>query len=70
MRDERERREKRDGWKQCLRVLLIALAAHVTHVPPISLVDHSNRRTPEIQCGFVGSIDGRVAIAQHRTVFV
>lgn len=35
-----------------------------------SLVDHSNRPTTVIQRGPVGSIDGRVAIAEHRTVLV
>ena len=34
------------------------------------LVDHSNRYTTVIQRGPVDSIDGRVAIAQHRTVLV
>src|SRR5882672_706999 len=36
----------------------------------VLLVDHSNRHTTIIQCGPVGSIDGRVAIAEHRTVLV
>src|SRR5882672_10942195 len=36
----------------------------------VLLVDHSNRRTSIIQGGPVGSIDGRVAIADHRTVLV
>jgi len=36
----------------------------------VLLVDHSNRRTSVIQGGPVGSIDGRVAIAEYRTVLV
>jgi len=36
----------------------------------VLLVDHSNRRTSIIQGGPVGSIDGRVAIAEYRTVLV
>ena len=36
----------------------------------VLLVDHSNRYTTVIQRGPVDSIDGRVAIAQHRTVLV
>jgi len=36
----------------------------------VLLVDHSNRRTSIIQGGPVGSIDGRVAIVEYRTVLV
>src|SRR6266513_4371330 len=36
----------------------------------VLLVDHSNRRTSVIQGGPVGSIDGRVAIVEYRTVLV
>jgi hypothetical protein len=34
------------------------------------LVDHSNGRITKIQCRLVGSIDRRVAIAQHGTILV
>ncbi len=36
----------------------------------VLLEDHSNRRTAQIQRGPVSSIDSRIAIACHRTVFV
>jgi len=64
-------RKKRDKLEvQSVPVLPVLPVAHVTPFSPVSLVDHSNRRTTVIQRGPVGSIDGLVAIAEHRTVLV
>ena len=61
-----EQLSSREGYVEDFDELRTPLADFFT----ILLEDHSNRRTTQKQRGSVRSIDGRVAIAGHRTVFV